>query len=152
MWGVGGLATVEECLWMWMWRLGCVCVCGPPLATQTNMCIKRPTHPPIPKKHTQVSNLEQAVDRLDYRLGSMEQDPRQFGMCVWGLVGWFCCVVIWGRGACGVLASHDQTNPTKSTLQHGVGGSAASGAGKGPAEAIGALLPRFAGAHLCPVH
>jgi hypothetical protein len=28
----------------------------------------------------QLANLEQTVDKLDYRLGTMEQNPGQFGM------------------------------------------------------------------------
>jgi len=31
----------------------------------------------------QLANMEQSIDKLDYRLGMMEQNPRQFGMYVW---------------------------------------------------------------------
>jgi hypothetical protein len=30
----------------------------------------------------QLANLEQSIDKLDYRLGMMEQNPRQYGMYV----------------------------------------------------------------------
>ncbi len=46
--------------------------------------IPTPTSP-HPSKHNhnnrqQLANLEQSIDRLDYRLGMMEQNPGQFGV------------------------------------------------------------------------
>ena len=32
----------------------------------------------------QLANMEQSIDKLDYRVGMMEQNPRQYGMYVWG--------------------------------------------------------------------